>query len=187
MPSHSRTVIDFPTSTYHDRGGEIYQLTSCVRSDGGAYVAGPAAPVGHPSVVALQRWLLPQPGWMVGCTLLQDPDAQPLPDWHVDLVAIEVTPDQWRVTDHFIDVTVFEGERYEVLDLDEFVDALAAGSLPVETGLDTLRSLHQLCTGLTDAEFSVNTLLERHAPTLPGFRPWDVVSPGPDDAPLSRH
>ena len=164
------TVIDFPSSTYHDSGGEIYQLTHCIRNDSGAYVAGPVS--GNGRVSALQRWLLPEQGWFVGCTSFHSV-ADKLPwDWYVDLAAIDVTPDQWCVTDHYIDVTVYEGERYEILDLDEFVDGIEAGHLPVDKGLRTVRSVHQICSELKDAGFSMKTLLAQHVPSLPGVQPW---------------
>ena len=115
----------------------------------------------------------------------EHPDRLPW-DWYIDLVTIDVTPDQWRVTDHFIDVTVYEGERYELLDLDEFVDALEAGHLPVDTGLRTVRSLHQLCSELKDADFVMKSLLELHAPSLPFIQPWDAVSKQPDGGQEAR-
>ena len=105
------------------------------------------------------------------------PHVQPHPwDWYIDLATIEVGPERWQVNDHEIDLLVFENQRYEVLDLDEFVDAIEVGSLQIELGLETIRSLHRLCTELDELNFSVDALLQRHAPSLPAFQPWDSVT-----------
>lgn len=169
-----QTIVDFPSSTYLDKGGETYQLASCIRRGGEAYIAAPVP--AHEEVAMFQRWLLPEPGWMLGRPKLH-PHVQPHPwDWYIDFATIEVGPDQWRVNDHEIDLLVFENQRYEVLDLDEFVDAIEAGSLPVEVGLETIRSLHRLCTELDELNFSVDALLRRHAPSLPAFQPWETVT-----------
>lgn len=169
-----QVVIDFAASTYLDRGGETYQLTSGIQDDAGAYVAGPAH--SQERVAAFQRWLLPEAGWMVGRPMMHS-GGQPFRwDWYIDIAAIEVAEDVWRVSDHYIDVTVFENRRYEVLDLDEFADALEAGSLSTEQALATLRSTHRLCAELEELDFSVPALLERHAPTLPAFQPWETVT-----------
>lgn len=58
------TDIDFDSASYHDSGGEIYPLTTCVRSEGNAYVSGPVS--NNSNVVAHQKWLLPRSGWFIG-------------------------------------------------------------------------------------------------------------------------
>jgi len=169
-----KTVVDFTAATYCDKGGELFQLTTCVRVGAGAYVAGPA--YGQERVAAFQRWLLPERGWMISVPLLH-PGSQPFPwDWYIDLVGIDSASDRWTIDDHFIDVTVFEGDRYEVLDLDEFADALDARSLSSDSGAATLRSTQRLCAELEELNFSVPSLLARHTPDLPSVQPWDTVT-----------
>lgn len=170
------TDIDFGSASYHDSGGEIYPLTSCVRSDGNAYVAGPVSRTGR--VIAHQKWLFPELGWFVGCATVRT-DADPN-DWYVDLVEIDVSADRWHVKDYFIDVALYDGDRYEVLDLDEFADAVESGQLSREAGLWTLRSLHRLCSDLTDADYRMESFLRKHAASLPLPQPWESVSEWPD-------
>lgn len=168
-----QTVVDFPSSTYLDKGGETYQLASCIRRDTEAYIAAPVP--AHDEVAMFQRWLLPEPVWVVGCFSLH-PQAQPVPwDWYIDIATIDTGSDQWRVSDHYIDLTVFEGQRYEVLDLDEFAEALEESLITIEAGLATLRSSHRLCAELEEVGFSVPSLLQRHAPSLPTAQPWESV------------
>jgi uncharacterized protein len=169
-----QTIVDFTRSTYLDKGGEAYQLTSCIRSNDGAYVAGPAH--SQERVAAFQRWLLPEAGWMVGRPLMH-PGIEPFRwDWYIDIVAIDVTEDVWRVSDRYIDVTVFENHRYELLDLDEIAEAMEAGSLSSAEGIAALRSTHHLRAELKELDFSVPSLLERHAPALPALQDWESVT-----------
>ncbi|MBT5775167.1 MAG: DUF402 domain-containing protein [Dehalococcoidia bacterium] len=169
-----QTIVDFPSSTYLDKGGETYRLASCIRSGGEAYIAAPVP--AHEEVAMFQRWLLPEPGWVVGCFSLH-PQVQPVPwDWYIDLATVDTSPEAWRVSDHYIDVTVFDGQRYELLDLDEFAEALEEELIPIEVGIATLRSSQRLCAELEELNFSVPALLERHAPSLPAFQPWETVT-----------
>ena len=97
-------------------------------------------------------------------------------DWYIDIAAIDLAEDVWRVSDHYIDVTVFDGQRYELLDLDEFAEALEGGSLSDREGIAALRSTHRLCAELEELDFSVPSLLERHAPALPALQTWESVT-----------
>ncbi|WP_133977311.1 DUF402 domain-containing protein [Kribbella voronezhensis] len=62
--------------------------------------------------------------------------------WYVDLVEVEETePNQLVVHDLKVDILVPPGSfRYEMLDLDEFADAIEDGSIDAATALRVLRS-----------------------------------------------
>lgn len=60
--------------------------------------------------------------------------------WYVDLVTVERADDRYTFRDLYIDVIVpNEGRPYRMLDLDEFADAVAEGSLSLEDAVDGLR------------------------------------------------
>src|SRR5262249_18628225 len=117
-------------------------------------------------------WLLPAQGWVLG-RFSAYPGQRPMgEDWYIDLDAIHVAGDVWRVQDGLLDVAVFDGQRYELHDADELADCLEHGLLPVADGLAALRSLHPLCRALERLSFSCVALLAEYAPGLPVSSPW---------------
>ncbi|HYF62845.1 MAG TPA: hypothetical protein VD886_08510 [Herpetosiphonaceae bacterium] len=60
--------------------------------------------------------------------------------WYVDLVAVEQQGGRIIVRDLYIDAFVpTDGRHYRMLDLDEYADAMADGSLPPAEAIDGLR------------------------------------------------
>jgi Protein of unknown function (DUF402) len=66
---------------------------------------------------------------------LEGPDT-----WYVDLVTVEQDGNRYAFRDLHIDVVVpMDGRHYRMLDLDEFADAIDAGSLSIRQATDALR------------------------------------------------
>jgi len=60
--------------------------------------------------------------------------------WYVDLVTVEEHLDQYTFRDLYVDVIVpTDGRHYRMLDLDEFADAMADGTMSLEDAVDGLR------------------------------------------------
>lgn len=60
--------------------------------------------------------------------------------WYVDLLAVTDEGTDVFVRDLYVDVIVpLDGRHPRMLDLEEYADAIEAGTVPVETGLDGLR------------------------------------------------
>ncbi|HEU4324169.1 MAG TPA: DUF402 domain-containing protein [Roseiflexaceae bacterium] len=60
--------------------------------------------------------------------------------WYVDLVSVEMEDGRFVVRDLYIDVMVpTDGRHYRMLDLDEYADAIADGTIGVEQAIDGLR------------------------------------------------
>jgi len=60
--------------------------------------------------------------------------------WYVDLVTVEQDGNRYTFRDLYIDVVVpMDGRHYRMLDLDEFADAIDAGSLSISQATDALR------------------------------------------------
>lgn len=108
------------------------------------------------SVIAYDRRVLPKyridgGGEWDRCLVLADEGVQltwptnwPAPlagGWYLDLVELETdVQDRIVVRDLEVDIVVHErGRRYEILDLDEFADAMESGKISIETGLRVLR------------------------------------------------
>lgn len=105
--------------------------------------------------------------------------------WYVDLVTVDVQHNRYTFRDLYLDVMVpTDGRAYRMLDLDEYADALADGSLSLADAVDGLRRwqrfldryLHagrfppQAWTDFPPA--SIQRLLELDAPFAPPVR-WE--------------
>ena len=73
-----------------------------------------------------------------GSILQMDPKGRD--SWYVDLLTVDVQGDRYTFRDLYIDVIIpTDGRHHRMLDLDEYADALADGTLSLEEGLDGLR------------------------------------------------
>ena len=60
--------------------------------------------------------------------------------WYVDLVMVDAQRDRYVFRDLYIDVMVpTDGRHYRMLDLDEYADAMADGTLSLHDAIDGLR------------------------------------------------
>lgn len=60
--------------------------------------------------------------------------------WYVDLISIEVQGGRYIFRDLYIDVIVpTDGRHYRMLDLDEYADAMAEGTVTLQDAIDGLR------------------------------------------------
>ncbi len=71
---------------------------------------------------------------------ITEADPQGAGSWYVDLVSVETEGDRFVVRDLYIDVMVpTDGRHYRMLDLDEYADAIADGTIGLEQAIDGLR------------------------------------------------
>jgi len=67
-------------------------------------------------------------------------DPEGADSWYVDLVTVDVQGDRYTFRDLYIDVIIpTDGRHHRMLDLDEFADAMAEGTLSLEDAIDGLR------------------------------------------------
>jgi len=67
-------------------------------------------------------------------------DSKGAHSWYVDLVTVDVQGDRYTFRDLYIDVIIpTDGRHHRMLDLDEFADAMAEGTLSLEDAIDGLR------------------------------------------------
>lgn len=60
--------------------------------------------------------------------------------WYVDLITVEMQSNRYMFRDLYIDVMVpTDGRHYRILDLDEYADAMADGTLSLSAAIDGLR------------------------------------------------
>lgn len=86
------------------------------------------AVVNRPSATWIRSWLLPDLGICVA-DWEWAPGHERDQDFYLDIARIERGDPRWRMTDLYLDVVVRTGRSAEVIDVDEFVAAVAGGLL----------------------------------------------------------
>jgi uncharacterized protein len=165
MVIHLPMRIDLAHREVNGRDGLLYPIDRLERTTNALYFSRVGAQ--HPDIAYQERWLLPALGCVVIRWTMRE-RVEPFDyGWYIDLDAIEVTDEHWTVTDRYLDLIVFEGERYRVLDADELADAVEASAIALPDALDALRALNTLSVALGRHGNSVAALLAEYAPGLP--------------------
>ena len=110
-----------------NREGEVRDLESYRVTDFGLY----GRRLFHRSAaraIGQRVWLLPTLGLRV-ISWIPRPGVTGIEDYYIDIAAITVTGRRFHMTDYYLDIQVWEGERAQVIDEDEFIAAVAAGHL----------------------------------------------------------
>ncbi|GAA4896761.1 hypothetical protein LX16_1313 [Stackebrandtia albiflava] len=82
--------------------------------------------------VGQRAWLLPGLGLRV-ISWIARPGVVGLEDYYIDIARTRVVGDRYEMTDYYLDIRVYTGRRAEVIDQDEFLQAVAAGLVDQET------------------------------------------------------
>ena len=69
-------------------------------------------------------------------------------DFYLDIGTIERHGDRWTLTDHYLDIVVRTGRDAEVLDVDEFVAAVALGLLDAATAEAAMHRTYRAVDGI---------------------------------------
>jgi predicted RNA-binding protein associated with RNAse of E/G family len=166
MPRNQGSVVDTTTRRLRERNGLWYPLEQVTIADGQLYWGRPTP---ESEWAAYQeRWLLPTPGWTIDRFVFRPEHRARFDwDWRIETDRIAVTGSRWSVHDTYLDVTVYEGIRYDVDDADELADGVVQSKIPLAEALDALHALSRLCTALRRHRCSVTAILREYAPKLP--------------------
>lgn len=104
--------------------------------------------VDHPSIHALESWLLPTLGLRI-TDWSYSPGHERDEHFYVDVVRIDVEGRRWRTEDHYLDLVVRPGRGVDVLDTDELLDAVVAGLLDRSTARAALATTYRTLEALT--------------------------------------
>jgi uncharacterized protein len=167
MPRNGGSLIDVSARTVRGRNGTTYQLDDVVVAGNLVYLA---RPLQADAFWYSEHWVVPSQSWVITRFAMHPDHPHAALDWYIEPDVIERDGDLWRITDAFIDVDVYEGQRYHVDDADELADALAAGEITPADAAAALHALDRLCDELRDNGCSGAALLRRHAPGLPAPR-----------------
>ena len=164
MTRHDGSVVDVDRHRERDRFGGWHSVERLMLTASGLYYGRDWE--NDALLMYTETWLLPEPGWAVHRIAFR-PEATVTPDWYIETDMVDVDGTVWHQRDGYLDLYVFEGSRYELLDADELAEGLAAGHITADEVVVTLSSLDRLCGALHRLGFSGRALLEEFAPDLP--------------------
>ncbi len=125
----------------------------------GLYMARPTP--GRAQFHYLESWLLPVFGLRVNVFHF-NPGYERDQDYYLDVGEITPSDTVWRTEDHYLDLVTHTGERTELLDLDELLDALRLGLLSSQTAERAiLRAIHAI-QGLAENDHCLHRWLSGH-------------------------
>jgi uncharacterized protein len=161
------SVLDLAASRYLTPRGAEVPVDRLERRGEALYFAVPEAD--NPRLRSLECWVLPKRRLRV-CRWELAPHAAPTDadfDYYVDFCQVESTQDRVVMTDDYVDIKVWQGQRLAVDDVDELIAALGAGFVtPAEAQL-AVESAFTVAVELTAATFSVPAWLEQAGWTPP--------------------
>ncbi len=114
-----------------------------------------------------ETWIISARCWTVNRFTFRENYGPGMDFWKLEPDPAVADGPMWRVTDGFLDVHLFEGCRYDLLDADEFADALRTGDLSSDTAAEILYALEHLCRELETNGYSGQAILRKYAQGLP--------------------
>jgi hypothetical protein len=112
----------------------------------------------HPKLEWVESWLLPDLGIRVTDWWFR-PGNERDQDFYIDIVDIFRGDDVWRTVDHYLDIVVRTGRDSEVIDVDEYLEAIATGVLDPVAGERALAASYRALGGLAAHRHDVNAWL----------------------------
>ncbi len=112
---------------------------------GGLYMARPTP--GREQFHYLESWLLPTLGLRANIFHF-NPGHERDQDFYLDVGTIAVDGNLWRTEDHYLDLVVHTGERTELIDVDELLEANQIGLVTAEVAESAIHTAVAAIEGL---------------------------------------
>jgi uncharacterized protein len=156
-------TFDVPAGVSVDNKGFVRTVERYETTPFGLYMS--RAMVGRTSAHWIRSWLLPTLGLAV-TDFSWNPGHERDQDFYLDVCEIERDGDRWRLTDLYLDIVLRTGRGASVLDVDEFVAAVAAGLLDARRAEHALHCSHAAVDGLAAHGHDLDAWLAGHGITL---------------------
>lgn len=105
------------------------------------------AMINRPTAHWVESWLLPDLGLCV-TDWWWNPGHARHQDFYLDVCDIARDGDRWVLTDHYLDIVVRTGREAVVIDVDEFVAAVATGVLAPKAAEQAMHTAYRAVDGL---------------------------------------
>jgi predicted RNA-binding protein associated with RNAse of E/G family len=119
----------------------------------------------HPRMEWVESWLLPELGIRVTDWWWR-PGHERDQDFYLDIVDIRRDGDIWRTVDHYLDIVVRTGRDSTVIDLDEYISAVAGGLLDSSAAERALDTSFRVLSGLAAHGHDLDAWLSEFGVTL---------------------
>lgn len=139
------SVFDVPARVNIDSKGTPRPVDTYRETPFGLYMS--RAVVNRPAVAWMQTWLLPELGLAV-TDWWWNPGHARDQDFYIDICDIVRDGGRWVLTDHYLDIVVVTGRSATVIDVDEFIAAVALGLLDRATAEAAMHRTHRAVDGL---------------------------------------
>jgi predicted RNA-binding protein associated with RNAse of E/G family len=136
------STFDVPGHVNIDNKGIVRAVDEYRVTPFGLYMS--RAIVRRPTAHWIESWLLPDLGLCVS-DWWWNPGHERDQDFYLDVCTIERDGGRWTLTDHYLDIVVRSGRDSTVIDVDEFVSAVATGVLTPATAE---AALHTTCAAV---------------------------------------
>ena len=160
-------TFDVPARVSVDNKGFVRAVTEYRVAPFGLYMS--RAMVGRPSAHWMRSWLLPALGLAV-TVFSWNPGHERDQDFYIDVCDIERDggPEggRWRLTDLYLDIIVRTGRGAAVIDVDEFVAAVALGLLDRDAAEAAMHRTHRTVAGLAETGYDLDAWLARSGVAL---------------------
>ena len=147
MALHAPKVetFDVARATNTDPKGNVRAVEVYRETPDGLFMSRPM--VDHPSLLHQHSWLLPALGIRVTDFVFR-PGLARDQDFYVDVADVSREGAVWRTEDHYLDLVVHTASHTDVIDVDEYLEAVAAGLLAPGPAERAFRTVTRTYAGL---------------------------------------
>jgi len=121
--------------------------------------------VGRPSARWIESWLLPELGLCV-TDWWWNPGHERDQDYYLDVCTVVRDGDRWTMTDHYLDILVRSGCDARVIDVDEFVAAVADRFIDAAIAQSAMHTAYAAVAGLAEHCYDLDAWLSGHRISL---------------------
>ncbi|SHL30533.1 hypothetical protein SAMN05443637_1247 [Pseudonocardia thermophila] len=139
------STFDVPGMVNIDTKGCVRPVEVYTETSFGLYMSRPV--VGRPSAHWIETWLLPDLGIAVS-DWAWNPGHERDQDFYLDIATISRDGSRYVLVDHYLDIVVQQRRSTQVIDVDEFTAAVAAGLIDPAAAEYALNAMVQAVTGL---------------------------------------
>ncbi len=120
----------------------------------------------HPKIGYRESHVLPRLGLKISRLGYRNRAEREGFDYYADIISVPEQGDLWTVRDLYLDVHVYDSNRVEILDTDEYLAAIQEGHLTAAEAAHALTALHAFVNVLARRGYDLDAYLQSEGVTL---------------------